>query len=691
MKNKKRNSLIAITLAISIFALLLWSISMFSITNAVAQNYYQLLLNDSNSFADYTALSGRLESLFDENGTYEYKNTMPGYTEYCMLDAIHGTNSKNLNFNANYTTSISGWDYNDSLNVLKDDSVPMQTAVIFLDSDGNIIHHSGDFIYFRYVTDDVWEQEREEEVSSGDAWIDLSQDEDFPLFRSMYSGTKSIHDLRVLRITGRFKGANIKPMKIDYVTEGMIRNAVEQTEPDEYEIYDNGDYSYSYSYTVSGLDHAGLLEWQNILDDVASEENSNDGLITIYAMYPEANIYDPGNKVIHQGNEYENLYELLSTRGIELYNISGHDLYRYNKYRLEEVIVFAVRTFRDFTSYDFYSNEPLPDPEFVMLTAIKSRPLDIAMSKLVYVYIGTLILAALGVLIIRKIIKEKLILPLREINKGISEGWSHIPAMINAPPKWSEPYELSENYRQTQDKLRMDKNEITRLNTALEYAKTAERNRRQMTSNIAHELKTPLAIIHSYAEGLKEHIAEDKRDKYLDVILSESEHMDAIVLEMLDLSRLEAGKVKLSRDDFSLVELTYTIFDKLEMAAEVKNLHIGFDLPDDCNVSADEARISQVIENFATNAIKYTPINGNINARIFTEGSRTTFAIANDCEPLSSEALNKVWDTFYRTNEARSGGGTGLGLAIAKSIIDLHGGKCSVYNTKTGVEFRFTI
>lgn len=690
MKNKKRDSLTAITLTISIFALLLWGTSMFCITNAVAQNYYQLLLNDSNSFADYTALSGRLESLFDVNGTYEYKQTMPGYTEYCMLDAIRNTNSKNLNFNAYYTTSPSGWDYNESINVLKDDSVPMQTAVIFLDSGGNIIHNSGDFIYFRFVTDDVWEQEREEEISSGNAWIDLSQDEDFPLFRSVYSGTKSIHDLCVLRITGRFEGAEIKPMKIDYVTKGMVRNAVEQTEPDEYEIDDNGDYSYSYSYTVSGMDHAGLLEWQTIFDDIASVGDSSD-LVTVYAMYPEANIYDAGDQVTHQDNEYENLYELLSTTGIELYNISEHQLYGYNEYRLDEVIIFAVRNFRDLTSYNFSSNEPLPEPEFVMLTAIESRPLAVAMSKLVYVYIGMFILAAVGVLIIRKIIKGKLILPLREINKGISEGWIHIPTMINAPAKWREPYDLSENYLKTQDKLLMDKNEITRLNTALYYARTAEQNRRQMTSNIAHELKTPLAVIHSYAEGLKEHIAEDKRDKYLDVILSESERMDAMVLEMLDLSRLEAGKVKLSREDFSLVQLTRFAFDKLERAAEVKNLHIGFDLPDDCTVSADEARISQVIENFASNAIKYTPINGNIHVRIFTERSGTTFAIENDCELLSSDALSKVWDTFYRTNEARSGGGTGLGLAIAKSIIDLHGGKCSVHNTKTGVEFRFTI
>jgi signal transduction histidine kinase len=237
----------------------------------------------------------------------------------------------------------------------------------------------------------------------------------------------------------------------------------------------------------------------------------------------------------------------------------------------------------------------------------------------------------------------------------------------------------------------MQRNEITRLNTALEYAKAAEENRRQMTSNIAHELKTPLAVIHSYAEGLKEHIAEDKRDKYVDVILAEAERTDGMVLEMLDLSRLEAGKVKLSRDEFSLADLTKAIFEKLQMAAEAKELQISYEFPEQSTIVADENRIAQVVENFATNAVKYTPAGGSVTVRIQNNRGKTTFSIENDSKPLSAEALAKVWDTFYRVDESRSGGGTGLGLAIAKNIVELHGGKCSVRNTKTGVEFQFTI
>lgn len=98
-----------------------------------------------------------------------------------------------------------------------------------------------------------------------------------------------------------------------------------------------------------------------------------------------------------------------------------------------------------------------------------------------------------------------------------------------------------------------------------------------------------------------------------------------------------------------------------------------------------------MVENFATNAVKYTPEGGRIAVSIRQQWGQTTFTVENDCPPLSAEALRKVWDTFYRTDEARSGEGTGLGLAIARSIIELHGGRCSAVNTDSGVAFSFTL
>ena len=175
------------------------------------------------------------------------------------------------------------------------------------------------------------------------------------------------------------------------------------------------------------------------------------------------------------------------------------------------------------------------------------------------------------------------------------------------------------------------------------------------------------------------------------MILSETGRVDTMVLEMLDLSRLEAGKVKLARDTFSLTKLTRSIFDRLERAAEEKKLKVTLDLKEECIVNADESRMAQVVENLASNAVKYTPEGGSIWVQMWNSQGATWFTIENTCTPLSQEELDHVWDTFFRGDQARSGGGTGLGLAIVKNIVELHGGKCFARSTSSGVVFSFWI
>jgi signal transduction histidine kinase len=257
--------------------------------------------------------------------------------------------------------------------------------------------------------------------------------------------------------------------------------------------------------------------------------------------------------------------------------------------------------------------------------------------------------------------------------------------------RWLEPRTLQENYEVMVDAHYRAKTELRQLQTALDYAQNAEIKRREMISNITHELKTPLAIIHSYAEGLKDGIAADKQEQYLNVILEESERMDGMVLEMLDLSRLEAGKVRLSSDRFSLLGLTRSIFDRLAPVSAEKNLQIEYYLVEEFDITADESRIGQVITNFATNAIKYTPEGGRIWIKVYRHREQTILCIENECAPLPDEALSKIWDSFYRAEASRTTKGTGLGLAIAKAIIELHGGTVSAQNTSTGVEFRCTL
>ena len=138
-----------------------------------------------------------------------------------------------------------------------------------------------------------------------------------------------------------------------------------------------------------------------------------------------------------------------------------------------------------------------------------------------------------------------------------------------------------------------------------------------------------------------------------------------------------------------LLELTRGILTRLQPLIEAKELQITHAITEPCTLIADEGRLIQVITNLTTNAIKYSPQGGQIWINIFQKNGFTHFTIENESEPLSEEALQKVWESFYRTEQSRTSPGTGLGLSICKAIIELHRGSCHVKNTSTGVEFGF--
>lgn len=706
MKKKKHTrSLAAIGARLGIFIFSLWFLCMSILTWGTAQYVFSDLATGGIDYAEYALMSGRLDDWFSLDDEYaQSRHNVPGALEYNMNMAIACAKRGLISPRFDGYPSMEK-----TFSVFNDQYIDCDTAIVFLDKEGNILRESSDFAYFSYIPQNQWEAGVDETSACG--WIDLNNEADprYSIFRTAYAGTNDLYDLNIIRITGYMDGSRIEPLAMAFSTLGAYYNALDaaspgwntESEPGSSEMIVSedgksatvsvtGGKSATPPYSVSELDAIGLLEWDERFDYTAQADPTKE-LVTIYASRPEMTLYEPDGPVRYQTENYDNLLALLKTMGY--YKDKGRNTFYSgaSQFDLWNMVVFSSAGIYDLRDYVPDGSEPFPNAEYTVMTAMQASPLKIAMSFLRNMYLITFSVALLGFLYINSRVRKHLIIPLQMMSEGIASNWTHISTLNEKAPKWKEPYELWEHYRQTQDALQNNKNEITRLNTALEYAKTAEQNRRQMTSNIAHELKTPLAVIHSYAEGLKEHIAEDKRDKYIDVILSEAERTDSMVLEMLDLSRLEAGKVKLSRDDFSLIALTRSIFEKLEMAAQAKDLQIDFNFPDDFTITADESRIAQVVENFATNAIKYAPTGGHISVTIQTDHSSTSFHIENDSEPLSSEALSKVWDTFYRTDEARSGGGTGLGLAIAKSIVDLHGGKCSVRNTKSGVEFGFTI
>ncbi len=414
-------------------------------------------------------------------------------------------------------------------------------------------------------------------------------------------------------------------------------------------------------------DQQGLVTWRLVFDNTADCDRE---LVTLYSEQIYSKIhFNDGNSgpVEANGKTYASVQEMAEIG----------DFPHYRDYDLRETV---------FAQAIYHTDEQ--GNRVKQTTVMRCYPLKLAMYELDTFYrISFLVFVVILVLYYRTL-RRQLRDPLRRI---INAGNGLAPLNWDGRSRWREVAQLEDGYELTQKTIHDLRQENQQLRTALEYAQEAEVRRRDLVSGITHDLKTPLAIIHSYAEGLEAGIAPEKQSQYLQTILSETERMDTMVLEMLDFSRLEAGKVTLAADHFSILALTKRVFDRLNLQLQVKNLTVHYDIAEDFLTTADEARIEQVVTNFATNAIKFSPAGGEIHLNIFQHTGKTMFTIANACENLPEETLERIWDSFYRADSSRTVKGTGLGLPIVRAIIHLHRGTCEAHNTSTGVEFRFTL
>ncbi len=213
-----------------------------------------------------------------------------------------------------------------------------------------------------------------------------------------------------------------------------------------------------------------------------------------------------------------------------------------------------------------------------------------------------------------------------------------------------------------------------------------EKNRKELTSGIAHELKTPLAITKGYIENWQ-YFDEEDRQKHSQIMIEEIENMDKIVMDLLELSRLEIKAKKLNFESVDLYSLTQAVLRPLNVLIEEKNVKVTINKneKDNALVWADLEMIRVVLSNFVVNAVKYS--ESKIDITIKETVNKVKFEIVNDGLHISPEHLDKIWDTFYkikRANQSRLKS-SGIGLAITKNILELHKAQygCKSENCKT--------
>lgn len=213
-----------------------------------------------------------------------------------------------------------------------------------------------------------------------------------------------------------------------------------------------------------------------------------------------------------------------------------------------------------------------------------------------------------------------------------------------------------------------------------------EQQRREMTNAIAHDLKTPLAIISGYAENLAEDVHTEKREHYITGIRENVQRCDRMIKDMLELSRLESGGIKLALETFSLREMTEEVLTKYRDVFAQKD--IIFQIDGDCQIKADRQLMERVLENFFNNVVSYTPNGGSVEVRITGQSWR----IANTGSQIPPEELEHIWRAYYKSDKSRrvdNSRSTGLGLSIVRSIFELHGFKYGAVNEENGACFWF--
>lgn len=220
-------------------------------------------------------------------------------------------------------------------------------------------------------------------------------------------------------------------------------------------------------------------------------------------------------------------------------------------------------------------------------------------------------------------------------------------------------------------------------------------NRKVLVRDISHELKTPIGVIKGYAEGLQYGIAEDEqtKEKYYDVIVNECDRINALIKELLELSRLECVSSELQVENVSIKELIEESIEVIQYVADMRSVEINFTCEKDILIKADDRLIERVVNNLISNAIKYASSPGYVQIDVREKNQGCELTIFNTGANIPIDSLEQIWNVFYKVDKVRGRDleGHGIGLAIVKKIIDMYRGTYSVKNERNGVTFTIWI
>ncbi len=334
---------------------------------------------------------------------------------------------------------------------------------------------------------------------------------------------------------------------------------------------------------------------------------------------------------------------------------------------------------------------------FLMRSAVEGIKDSVQIADRFLIYTG-LFAAALSVIVVyfvsRKITKP--IMELTHISRQMCnlqfdvkyEGKSHTEVALLG----ENINQLSETLEKTISELKTANNELQK---DIEKKNQIDEMRKEFLANVSHELKTPIALIQGYAEGLKEGITDDPESTsfYCDVIMDEAGKMNNMVKKLMTLNELEFGNDVVTMERFDIVSLIRTYLQSADLLAKQNGITVQMQHHEPIYVWADEFKTEEVFTNYFSNAVNHCSGDKIIDVKIRPEEGKVRVSVFNTGEPIPADCVEHIWEKFYKVDKARTReyGGSGVGLSIVQAIMESMNQAYGVENYNNGVEFWFEL
>lgn len=369
-------------------------------------------------------------------------------------------------------------------------------------------------------------------------------------------------------------------------------------------------------------------------------------------------------------------------------------LYQSDKYTVQKV--YDSRLLDDYI--ELWGT--LDNGNFILIrTPIQGIKDNVHISNTFITYIGivTLIIGIIAAFVLSSYISK----PIKQLS-NIAERMSELDFDIKYDGKdKGEIGLLGKSMNNMSQKLEENISQLKAANLELQRdidkKEKLEKMRTDFLSNVSHELKTPIALIQGYAEGLKEGITDDPEsmDFYCSVIIDEAAKMNNMVKRLLTLNQIEFGEDELVMERFDINELVKSVVSANELRATQKNLSITYDIMDTpLYVWADEYKVEEVVTNYLSNAINHCCNENIIKIKVGQiDKDNVRVSVFNTGNNIPEADIEHIWEKFYKVDKARTReyGGNGIGLSIVKAIVESMGKTCGVNNLSDGVEFWFDL